>query len=454
MTKITLALIQTLPSLTKRICGPLDKVAPNTQTLCVAALGNEISLIAMKLEVTNKLSLRALVDCLDALDRSFAQRGQELDQSNTERALSHQEFHRLRSSHAAHIEELALLREERDLHTRDRQAQLGHLVNFVIGLPPSVGLAHEQRWREQSAAVPVSPPNKRARITVTSSSASRFPSAVVPPVDHVTQQRSTSNSPGHPRVVVGPDLSASPSSTVAGPAGPTTHLLLVSTYSKSRQASLPRLDVPKIPACLTKVSSKPMTVTTPPSDVTRRSQTQTRARFPSASHAQDRDGPVESADVAMLIALSRSGSSARRRSSASKTRSADGLADTPIEIDPASHAPATRPAPSRRITRTSSAVSRSPPIAATPPTAEPSRASDESDVSVRVPNYGHAPVKKRLSPIAFKALPPPVRSSRDKCMPGYRTRATYAPGQFSPWSSHRLDLIPVGHMDLDLLFHH
>ena len=47
-----------------------------------------------------------------------------------------------------------------------------------------------------------------------------------------------------------------------------------------------------------------------------------------------------------------------------------------------------------------------------------------------------------------------MRSSRDEWIPGYRTCATYAPGQFSPWSSHRLGLVTVGHMDLDLLFHH
>uniref|UniRef100_A0AAV1VCM0 Uncharacterized protein n=1 Tax=Peronospora matthiolae TaxID=2874970 RepID=A0AAV1VCM0_9STRA len=155
----------------------------------------------------------------------------------------------------------------------------------------------------------------------------------------------------------------------------------------------------------------------------------------------------------MLIALLRSRSSVRRLSSASATRSADGLADTLIEIDLASHTPATRLAPSRRDIRTSSAVSRSPPIAATPPTAEPPRAPDESDGSVRVPSYGHAPVNKLLSLAAFKDLPP-VRSSRDKWIPGYRTRATYAPGQFSPWSFHRLGLVTVGHLDWDLLFHH
>uniref|UniRef100_A0AAV1TVC9 Uncharacterized protein n=1 Tax=Peronospora matthiolae TaxID=2874970 RepID=A0AAV1TVC9_9STRA len=73
-----------------------------------------------------------------ALACSFAQRGRELDHLKTERALSHQDLYRLHSSHAAHVEDLALLRAERDLLSSDRQAQLNHLVNFVMGLPPSV----------------------------------------------------------------------------------------------------------------------------------------------------------------------------------------------------------------------------------------------------------------------------------------------------------------------------
>uniref|UniRef100_A0AAV1VG40 Uncharacterized protein n=1 Tax=Peronospora matthiolae TaxID=2874970 RepID=A0AAV1VG40_9STRA len=184
----------------------------------------------------------------DALARSFAQRGRELDQLKTERALRHQELHRLRSSHAAHIEELALLRTERDMLTRDRQAQLNHLVNFVMGLPPSVGLAYDKRPREHLAADPVPPPEKRARVTVTSSSASGSPSAVVALVDHVIQHRSASNSPGHPRVAVVPNSPANPSSMVPGPACPTNLSRSESNLHKSRQASRPRLDVPKIPA--------------------------------------------------------------------------------------------------------------------------------------------------------------------------------------------------------------
>ncbi|WP_219990188.1 hypothetical protein, partial [Klebsiella pneumoniae] len=42
----------------------LTKVAPDTQSLCVSAPGDDISLITLKLEATNDLSLRALVDCM------------------------------------------------------------------------------------------------------------------------------------------------------------------------------------------------------------------------------------------------------------------------------------------------------------------------------------------------------------------------------------------------------
>uniref|UniRef100_A0AAV1V5C6 Uncharacterized protein n=1 Tax=Peronospora matthiolae TaxID=2874970 RepID=A0AAV1V5C6_9STRA len=93
--------------------------------------------------------------CMTWTRPSFAQRGRELDQLKTERAISYQELQCLRSYHAAHVEELALLRAERDLLSRDRQAQLDHLVNFVMGLLPSVGLAYDKRRREQSAADPV-----------------------------------------------------------------------------------------------------------------------------------------------------------------------------------------------------------------------------------------------------------------------------------------------------------
>ena len=39
------------------------KVAPDSQSLCVSALGDEVPLITLNLEVTKGLSLRALVDC-------------------------------------------------------------------------------------------------------------------------------------------------------------------------------------------------------------------------------------------------------------------------------------------------------------------------------------------------------------------------------------------------------
>ena len=41
----------------------MTKVVPNTQSLFVATSGNEVSLITMKLEVTQGMSLRTLVDC-------------------------------------------------------------------------------------------------------------------------------------------------------------------------------------------------------------------------------------------------------------------------------------------------------------------------------------------------------------------------------------------------------
>ena len=41
----------------------MTRVALNTQSFCVAADGNEVTLITLKLEVTPNMSLRALVDC-------------------------------------------------------------------------------------------------------------------------------------------------------------------------------------------------------------------------------------------------------------------------------------------------------------------------------------------------------------------------------------------------------
>ena len=41
----------------------LTKVSPDTQSLCVSAPGDEVTLITLKLEATNDFSLRALVGC-------------------------------------------------------------------------------------------------------------------------------------------------------------------------------------------------------------------------------------------------------------------------------------------------------------------------------------------------------------------------------------------------------
>ena len=41
----------------------MTKVALDTQSLCVSAPGDEISLTTLKFEVTKDMSLRALVDC-------------------------------------------------------------------------------------------------------------------------------------------------------------------------------------------------------------------------------------------------------------------------------------------------------------------------------------------------------------------------------------------------------
>ena len=100
----------------------------------------------------------------DVLARSVAEQARGIEHLKTDRALRDQELHRLRSSHAAHIEELALLRAERDLLVRDRQAQLAHLVDFFIRLPPSVGLAYDKRRREKSWVDPVPPSNNRPRV--------------------------------------------------------------------------------------------------------------------------------------------------------------------------------------------------------------------------------------------------------------------------------------------------
>ena len=52
------------------------KVALDPQSLCVSALGDEVPLIALNLEVTKYLSLRALVDC-GASNKSFRRQSLE-----------------------------------------------------------------------------------------------------------------------------------------------------------------------------------------------------------------------------------------------------------------------------------------------------------------------------------------------------------------------------------------
>ena len=66
------------PATSSEFAGLLTKVAPNTQSLCVAASGNEVSLITLKLEVTRNMSLQALVDC--GASNNFVRR-QSLDNS-------------------------------------------------------------------------------------------------------------------------------------------------------------------------------------------------------------------------------------------------------------------------------------------------------------------------------------------------------------------------------------
>ena len=52
------------------------KVTPDSQSLCVSALGDEVPLIILNLEVTKDLSLHALVDC-GASNKSFRRQSLE-----------------------------------------------------------------------------------------------------------------------------------------------------------------------------------------------------------------------------------------------------------------------------------------------------------------------------------------------------------------------------------------
>ena len=122
----------------------------------------------------------------DTLCLSFEQRGRKLDQLKRERALNHQELHRLQSSYAAHIDELRLLQAERELLIRDHQVQLDYLRDFVIGLPPSVGHAYDKRRREQSSADPSPTPSKPVRVADSLSSALGSSAVAVTPVCHTS----------------------------------------------------------------------------------------------------------------------------------------------------------------------------------------------------------------------------------------------------------------------------
>ena len=69
------------PATSSGFAGLLTKVAPKTQSLCVAASGNEVSLSTLILEVTQSMSLRALVDC--GASNNFVRR-QSLDNRELE----------------------------------------------------------------------------------------------------------------------------------------------------------------------------------------------------------------------------------------------------------------------------------------------------------------------------------------------------------------------------------
>ena len=53
----------TYPENSRECTNLLTKVAQNTQSLCVSAPGDEVSLITLKLKVAKDFLLRALVDC-------------------------------------------------------------------------------------------------------------------------------------------------------------------------------------------------------------------------------------------------------------------------------------------------------------------------------------------------------------------------------------------------------
>ena len=66
------------PAASREFACLLTRIALSTQSLCVTASGNEVSLITLKLEVAKVMSLRALVDC--GASNNFVQR-QSIDDS-------------------------------------------------------------------------------------------------------------------------------------------------------------------------------------------------------------------------------------------------------------------------------------------------------------------------------------------------------------------------------------
>ena len=254
-----------------------------------------------------------------------------------------------------------------------------------------------------------------------------------------------------PHVTAPPSSPPGAPSTVARPADQATQRRLASDHSMTQQTLRPRIDVQETPTSTTWRSSKSKIAITPRSVMTRRSQKQKRVSPPSASPALDSKDSVGYVDEAMLATMSRSRSFVRWRSSASTEQSKNGLAYTPIEIDPTSTTPATRSTSSIPDTRTSSTTSDPTTITGTPHADEPHEASDDSDGSISVSSGGHATMNKLFSTTAYKALPF-VRSSWAKWIHEYCDRATHAPGLFASQSSCRLGLVTVGELYLGLLF--
>uniref|UniRef100_A0AAV1U8G6 Uncharacterized protein n=1 Tax=Peronospora matthiolae TaxID=2874970 RepID=A0AAV1U8G6_9STRA len=58
------------PATSRELAGLMTKIAPNTQSLCVTAPSDEVSLITLNIEVKSGMPLRALVD--DKASNSFS----------------------------------------------------------------------------------------------------------------------------------------------------------------------------------------------------------------------------------------------------------------------------------------------------------------------------------------------------------------------------------------------